>query len=205
MTIARVSMSIPFHSQLVDPSAPDFAGFRSLAEATHWQDRGCGIACLRMILEALNPAAALPRYGELVYEGLDINAYCERGWIHEGLVRLAAAHGVSGRAFRGASPKDVAGQILHDRPCIVSITAAFAGARKEASGRLLPPGGHLAVAFGYSQDEGGLGGFLVHHPSRSPQNNWQGKMVDRRSFELSFSGNFMAFGSAKASIEPCLE
>ena len=191
----RVSMAIPFRSQLVDLSAADLEGFRSISDARHWQERGCGIACVRMILEALRPDAPLPRYGEMVYEGLEMNACCERGWIHEGLIRLARAHGVSGRAFRRTRAEDVADQIRGDRPCIVSVTAAFEGGNADEAGRPLPPGGHLAVAFGYSQDETGLQGFLVHHPSSWPGYNWPAKWVDGQSFERSFSGNFMAFGS----------
>lgn len=194
MKCDRVSMPIPFRSQMVDLSA-DMEGFHSVSDARHWQERGCGVACLRMIVEALRPDAPSPRYGEMVYEGLEMNAYCERGWIHEGLVRLACAHGVSGRAYRRARAEDVAEQIRGDRPCIVSITAAFEGGRADEAGRPLPPGGHLAVAFGCSQDERGLRRFLVHHPSSWPEYNWAEKWVDRQSFEQSFSGNFMAFGS----------
>ena len=196
-TIKRVSRMIPFHSQLVDFSTSDLEGFRSIEDAKYWQERGCGIACLRMVVEAFRPLAEVSRYGEMVYEGLNTNAYCERGWIHEGLVRLARARGVPGHAFRSANSKDVAAQILQDRPCIVSVTAAFQGGCKDSTGHLLPPGGHLAVVFGYGQNESGLQGFLVHHPSSWPEYNWPEKMVDLRSYEQSFSGNFMAFGSGK--------
>lgn len=189
-------MAVPFRSQLVHLAAADLEGFRSLSDATFWQERGCGIACLLMILGALRPAAGSPRYGDMVYEGLEKNAYCDRGWIHDGLVRLACDHGVSGEAFRGARAKDVADQIRSNRPCIVSITAAFEGGKTDESGSRVLKGGHLAVVFGYAEESGEVREFLVHHPSSWPRYNWPDRWVDGLSFDRSFSGNFMAFGAA---------
>jgi hypothetical protein len=189
-------MAIPFFTQLVDLSAADLEGFRSIADARYWQERGCGAACLRMILAALRSPAALPRYGDMVYHGLAMNAFCDRGWIHDGLVRMARSYGVNGSAFRHACAEDVAEQIARDHPCIVSITAGFEGCQPGPSGRALPSGGHLAVAFGCRyDDDNAVQGFLVHHPSSWPEYNWREKIIGIRSFEQSFSGNFMAFGT----------
>jgi hypothetical protein len=106
--VTEIAIPIPFYSQRVDFKSENLEGFRSPEDAIYWQERGCGIACLKMILDGFRISDDLPlvpSYGELLHRGLDMGAYCERGWIHTGLVRLANEYGIQGTAFRQSQTK----------------------------------------------------------------------------------------------------
>lgn len=48
--IIKVSYPIPFYTQKVDFNDVNLQGFRSKEDAEYWQERGCGIASVKMII-----------------------------------------------------------------------------------------------------------------------------------------------------------
>lgn len=50
-SILKVPYPIPFYTQGVDFTDDSLQGFNSIQEAEHWQDRGCGIASVRMVID----------------------------------------------------------------------------------------------------------------------------------------------------------
>ena len=172
-------------------------GFPSEAEAEHWRLRGCGIACLRMVLDA--HAAPSETYWSLVTEGVERGAYCDRGWIHQGLVDMAAQRGIPGRAYRRSQLTDVVDELESGRLVIASVSVCFRGGQTSPTGDRYPSGGHLVLVTGVRRSGSELEAFRVHHPSATPANNWANRWVDVPAVEASFSGNYLAFDPAPAS------
>lgn len=194
--ILKVSYPIPFYTQQVDFSEVNLQGFKSKQEAEHWQERGCGIASVKMIIDGFQKYRGLKfseSYGELVYKGIEMGAYCERGWIHKGLVDLAKEYNVLGKTFRQSNLNDVLLEIVKDRPCITSVTVGFNGGKINNNGDVIPKGGHLIVVLGAVRENGELKGFVVNHPSSYSEFNWENHFINVEDFERSFSGAFMSF------------
>lgn len=49
--IIKVPYPIPFYTQIVDFTDQSLQGFKNEEEAKYWQDRGCGIASIKMIID----------------------------------------------------------------------------------------------------------------------------------------------------------
>lgn len=188
----------PLISQI--PATGD--GFPTQDLADHWRPRGCGIACLRMILTTYGIDHG--SYWSLVSQGLDAEAYCDRGWIHQGLIDIAARHGVTGSAHRGRTVIDLQHELCAGRLVIASVTVCFRGGqpRPGPPGAVYQPGGHLVLVTGVEVGERDDPiRFRVHHPSATEANNLSDHWVDREPFEASFNGNYLAF-AASPSIRP---
>ena len=149
-----------------------------------------------MIIDGLRHSQGLPSgptYGDLVYRGLEIGAYCDRGWIHTGLVKLANEHGIEGKAFRQSTVPRMLAEIQKDRPCIASVTIRLQGRLRRADGQLWRPGGHLSVVVGYEKEDNDVTAVIVNHPSSWSEYNWECRPIELERFEASFSGAFMSF------------
>jgi len=149
--IVKVSYLIPFYTQRVDLDDANLQGFKSKQEAEHWQVRGCGIVCIKMIIDGIQIHRDLKfceSYGELVYKGVEMGAYCDRGWIHKGLVELAKEYYIAGQTFRHSNAHDVLIEIEKDRPCIASVSVGFNGGKINSNGEVIKAGGHLIVVVG---------------------------------------------------------
>jgi hypothetical protein len=119
----------PYESLAEDPVAQELSNV--------WSGRSCGIACVSMIL--LRRLGIYVRFKDLLWLGLDLNAYCARGWIHAGLSRLLGRFGIRAEAMplprEGVEEKLRAGCLV-----IVSVSHKLPidGAR----------GGHLILLHG---------------------------------------------------------
>lgn len=199
--VLKVSYPIPFYTQQVDFNDVNLQGFKSKQEAEHWQERGCGIASIKMVIDGFQRDQGLKlseAYGELVYKGLKMGAYCDRGWIHKGLVELAKEYKILGQTFRRSNVNEVLSEIDKDRPCITSVTVGFKGGEMNNRGEVIQPGGHLIVVIGAVRENGELQGFIVNHPSSSSELNWENHFVNIEAFKRSFSGAFMSFWMRKS-------
>ncbi|MEM9611677.1 MAG: C39 family peptidase [Actinomycetota bacterium] len=194
------SSSTPKHREVVVPSAGLISqiprlgdGFPTEELAAHWRPRGCGIACLRMVLTSFG--VEHDSYWSLIEEGLNADAYCDRGWIHQGLVELAERRGVAGVSIRHADVDRLVGRLGRGDLVIASVTACFRGGQPEpeADGAPYAPGGHLVLVKGARFDGDRVLDLLVHHPSATEANNLADHWVSAERFTPSFSGNFMAF------------
>jgi hypothetical protein len=176
---------IPFYSQIVNYQGED-SGFPD-AEIERWQDNGCGIASLRMVLDHLKQAR--PSYWELLSRGVVIGGYIEAGWIHQKLLELGREYGVDGVTRRRQSYSDLVAIVKTGSLCIVSVTVGFWGGQTDPrTGQPFRPGGHLVVA--YINEQGDL---ACHHPSSRPEGNKENWVVDAERWERSMSGNLIEF------------
>ena len=174
--------------------------FPSAELADHWRQRGCGIACIRMVLKSFGVQP--DPYWPLIQEGLEADSYCDRGWVHQGLVDMAQRRGILGQAKRNATAQDVAVEIAQGALAIASVTVCFRGGQHNPSddGRCYRSGGHLVLVTGVTTDHTGEPArFRVHHPSATEHNNWANRWVNVTAFTASFSGSYMAFGPASAT------
>jgi hypothetical protein len=180
----------PFISQMPLPGD----GFPSPADAEHWRTRGCGIACLRMVLAGLTGEAG--GYWSLVAEGLRRDAYCDRGWIHQGLVAMARDRGIDARSRRATGPADVAADVMAQAAVVASVTPCFKGGQLSVTGAARPRGGHLVLVNGVRLDEHRRpAAFRVHHPSATAEHNWQDRWIGAAAFDRSFNAAHMVFRS----------
>jgi hypothetical protein len=187
-----VKRIIPFYSQIFDRYEDDLYGFNSLAEMKYWEGRSCGVLCLKMVMEGLsNERIYSP--GELIQKGISLNAYCDKGWIHKGLVKLASSYGFSGQDFRSSTISDLCNEIDQNRVCIASVTPRFLGGEKNLkTGEYYRKYGHLVVVFGYTLENSSIKSLIVHHSSFKEEYNWPNKLFEVEDYNKSFSGNFIS-------------
>jgi len=182
-----------FRSQMVDDWERD--GFPSKEIGAHWAPKGCGIACLRMLLEFSLAARGLvlqDRYWDLIKRGVDQGAYCSKGWIHRGLLHLAQPYGLAGECHRAKDINAVFDAIKRRSICIVSVSLAFRGG-ESARGEPIGKGGHLILVYGIAANDDGTEQLICHHPSSYPDLNWPDYKIDNEKFINSFSGSFIEF------------
>mgnify|MGYP002734838075 CR=1 FL=1 len=147
--------------------------------ADYWGESICGLACLRMIMGHFQIPVVSPY--ELLVEGIRLNAYCEKGWIHQGLANIASKYGL--KAFPLAIKDGEALEELLSKkgPVIVSVTGQL-----PEDGR---KGGHLIVACGRYQ-ENGIQMIAFRDPSRWGKTN---SNVSEKRFLSSFTGRGIVF------------
>jgi hypothetical protein len=146
-----MKLTVPYYSQYLDVTNPE------------WQNRACGVVCLKMLLEA--KGAQVPSLDEMIAQGDAIGAYGESGWKHDGLVALAKQYGVklSCAEWRQSETKSldelnqdgintILRQLEAGSPVIVSIIKNF-----EIRDKF-----HMVLVVGAEMDEGIVKGFYYH-------------------------------------------
>lgn len=191
----NVVKELPFYTQLMNEENWRREGFPSLEEAESWTMRGCGIASLRMVLDGLGCSCG--GQGEMISRGLAAGAYKEgTGWIHWGLAHMAGGFGVFGEARRNGTAEDLKKDLEKGFLCIVSITPFFQYGKTRPDGSFYGKGGHLIPVYGYTQKNGVLKAFLLHHPSAFQEKNRDHWEIALEDFLPSFSGNYIRFRKA---------
>jgi hypothetical protein len=182
-----------FYSQMVVDWKRD--GFSSEEIGASWAPRGCGITCLRMLLEFSLQARGLTlqdSYWDLIKRGVDEGAYGSNGWIHNGLLKLARPYGLDGECHRRKDARSVFEAVRRGSLCIVSVSLAFRGGEC-INGKTIEKGGHLILVYGIDTRDDGTEQLICHHPSSYPDLNFRDCRIDNEKFVKSFSGNFIEF------------
>lgn len=132
LMIPIMPYNVPLYSQISDISS------------VAWQQKGCGVADVAMIVEFYKPNTTSVQ--KVLEEAIKIGAYQKNvGWKHAGLAALAVKHGLVGRTFDFSklTKEDAFSQfkdILEEGPMIASIHRGF---------NPKSPYGHLIVATGF--------------------------------------------------------
>jgi hypothetical protein len=192
---------VPFYSQRLHEENYATEGFASIAEAVHWSERICGLACLKMAASALLPEHGVPSLKELLDSGLAIGAYREDvGWLHRGLIRLGGGYGLKGdNEAVGDNLFRIASYIARQRLVIASVTVGFEAGKvysqKDGSHYAMPRGGHLVLIYGVTIKDGKVESLTLHHPSSDKDYERPSLVVQASDFARSFStrGNIMYF------------
>jgi len=149
------------------------SGAQNPEEYSYWVERACGVACLKMCIDALGgPHRSLIEWARL---GVQRGGYLIRttedgvaqeiGWIHKNLAGMAVEAGLHAVA-KDASVEEICDLIREDSLVIVSISY-------EAGDDRLPitkKGGHLMVVVGFEKDDEKILAMYVNNPSgRRPE------------------------------------
>lgn len=127
--------NVPLYSQISDISSVE------------WQQKGCGVADLAMIIEFYKPKTTSVQ--KVLEEALSGGAYEKNvGWKHDGLAALAVKHGLVGRTYDLSSlDKNTAfsqfQDIIKEGPAVASIHRGF---------NPKSPFGHLVVITGFDEN-----------------------------------------------------
>ena len=175
-----------------DPRWEEF-GARDREEYAYWSWKACGIASLKMAVEALGvPARPMM---EWIEEGVADGAFLssERagegkpsGWIHKSLVELARRHGLDGECVPRADLKDIASAIDAGRLVIASVSHELG-----EWGEITGSSGHLVVVHGYSRLEGEVEGVMINNPSGRFPELRQDCWLSAERFSSGFSGRLI--------------
>jgi len=157
-------LTVPFYSQYVDISDP------------YWIIRSCGITCVKMALDYFG--AKTPALGDLIKEAVEMGAYGDSGWYHDGLVAVAEKYGAE--AYRKEDMDNKSGYlelrnaIAEGGVAIVSVVQRLLGRKKY----------HQVLLIGYREDENGLRGFYYHDPASSDHEQGRGLYVSLDVFKV---------------------
>jgi hypothetical protein len=175
--------TIPYYAQVASPELaqaifgdgmpaqedPRWAesGAKDPEEYAYWTDRACGVACVKMVVEAfggpVNPLVAWARAGvELggyLTESRQDGSLAERGWLHAALATLITRAGffAEPRAMEIAEFPD-----LFTRGYLLIASVSYQiGTRLPITRR----GGHLVVVSGAEMMDEHLEAIYVQNPS----------------------------------------
>ncbi len=182
-----------------DPRWPEF-GADSPEDYEYWAWKACGIAALKMAVEALG----LPRRTMMdwIREALAAGGFIHEenvapgkpsGWIHSALARLATDSGIQADCAAPVDLPRLAAVIDNGGLVIASVSYELGTAAPITRNR-----GHLVLAHGYSTVDSAVEALLVNNPSgRSPElrrNCW----IPAARFAAAFSGRIISIGPAGA-------
>jgi hypothetical protein len=180
----RLPYSVPYYAQIASPELaeaifcdgldprldPHWAesGAADPQEYAYWVERACGVACLKMSVEALGgPRRSLVDWAKL---GLERGGYLIRkgengetqevGWVHSALANMAREEGLRAHAAP-ANLAEIVEMLRAGRLVIASVSY-------EAGDDRIPithKGGHLMVVCGAELEDGELRALIVNNPS----------------------------------------
>ncbi len=206
----RLPYAVPYYAQVASPELasaifvegfdpardPRWAesGAESPREYAWWVERACGVACLKMCVEALGgPRRSLVAWGRL---GLEQGGYLVRtapdgsqhevGWVHGALAKLARAEGLHAQA-RAASLDDIAAELRRGRLVIASVSYEAGDDRLPITHR----GGHLMVVVGAELSAGRPSAFWVNNPSGRRAELQAGARLGVERFAQAYSGRII--------------
>ncbi len=205
----QVPYIVPFTAQVASPELtqaifgdhqpaetdPRWAetGATSPQEYAYWTDRACGIACVKMVVEAFGgPKRPLM---EWIQAGLAINGYLvqttpegaqeERGWIHRSLAQLIEQAGYQAQA-QAATLQDIVAQIRLGNLVIASVSYEI-GTPKPVTRK----GGHLVVVLGAVLEDNQLTHVIINNPSGRTQILQQAAEIPIDRFSAGYTGRII--------------
>lgn len=170
------------------------SGAASTSEYAYWVERACGVACLKMCLEALGgPVRPLIEWARL---GVQKGGYRpEVGWVHGVLAGMAREAGFPARSM-GADLPEIVQCLKEGRLVIASVSHEAGDERIPVTKR----GGHLMVVVGAECVAGEPRSFLVHNPS-GRRREWRAyASLGTERFASAFSGRIITVGPRNGPI-----
>jgi hypothetical protein len=182
--IIRLPYAIPYYAQIASPELAEAifvqgldptldprwaeSGAETPQEYAFWVERACGVACLKMCVEALGgpvyslvdwARAGMKRGGYLIHHD-ERGSPHEVGWIHSALADLAREVGLTAEA-KPASLNEIVDHL--QLGCLVIASVSY-----EAGDDRLPitkKGGHLMVVAGAECEANAVLALYVYNPS----------------------------------------
>ena len=175
-------------------------GARDPQEYAYWTERACGVACLKMCVEALGgPVRPLLEWART---GVARGGYRidqdergrphERGWVHRILAELMVEEGLSASALA----LDLADFPIHLRAGQMMIASVSFEVGDDLP--VTRKGGHLVVVSGVQVMEGRPTAFWIHNPSGRSSELRAGARIPADRFAQGYSGRAILVGPASA-------
>jgi hypothetical protein len=213
--VIRLPYPVPYYAQIashelaesifvhgMDPALdPRWAesGADTPQEYAYWVERACGVACLKMCVEALGgpkrslvdwARVGLERGGYLIRRN-DDGSTCEVGWVHGVLVEMARENGLIAEAHP-ASLEEIPAYLRQGHMVIASVSY-------EAGDDRLPitkQGGHLMVVIGAECVDGRPHAFYVNNPSGRRKELQANARLSLERFAAAYSGRVIVISHA---------
>jgi len=175
----KVIHTVPFFSQRSEHEWQE-RGFGTVEDAVSWQERSCGIACIKMVLD-MHPEYSGQRFADMIGEMKDKGIYRERvGCVHQGIADELNARMIDAQSMKITSIERIKDLVDKGNILIVSIGVGFSDGRKS---------GHLVPLIGYIEEGSGVISFVVHYSSSWASHEQAERQVDAGRFMEHFSGN----------------
>jgi len=211
----RLTYPVPYFAQIASPELAEAifvygmdpaqdprwaeSGAETPGEYAYWVERACGVACLKMCVEALGgPVRSLvgwarlgvERGGYLVRHDAGGNAQ-ELGWVHGVLAEMARENGLTAD-YHPASLEEIVVDLRQGRMVIASVSC------EAGDDRLLitKQGGHLMVVIGVDCADGHPCAFYVNNPSGRRTELQAGARLSLERFAAAYSGRVIVIGRA---------
>ncbi len=212
----RLPYPVPYHAQIASPQLAEAifvqgldptldprwaeSGADSPQEYAYWVERACGVACLKMCVEALGgpqrtliqwARTGLERGGYLIRYAENGDAH-EVGWIHSALANLAIETGL--QAMASAASLDEIVAFLQQGYLVIASVSYEAGDDRLP---ITKKGGHLMVVTGADYDKSGPLAFIVNNPSGRKTELQAGARLPIARFAPAYSGRVICLRGAQ--------
>ena len=211
----RLPYDVPYYAQVASPELAEAifvhgmdpaqdprwgeSGAGTPQEYAYWVERACGVACLKMCVEALGgPRRSLVDWARL---GLERGGYLIRyaengdahevGWVHGALAEMAQEIGLTAEA-RGAGLEEILAYLRGGRMVIASVSYEAGDDRLS----ITKQGGHLMVVLGADCLDGRPQAFYVNNPSGRRAELQAGARLPLERFAAAYSGHIIVIGRA---------
>lgn len=145
-----------------DPQWQQF-GFATKQEAVYWMQRGCGIACIKMLVDFTGKILS---FADLTGQGVQLGGYDTRndkGWYYKPLLELGKKHGLQGVTTSHCTNDELANGIIQHKFYIASVNPQIIRGDKIITST--QKSGHLILVIGVRVTRGAVAGFYIHNPS----------------------------------------
>lgn len=211
----RLPYIVPYHAQIASPELAESifvngmdpaldprwaeSGAETPQEYAYWVERACGVACLKMCIEAAGGPArslvdwarqGLERGGYLIRHNEADGSIHEVGWVHRALVEMAQENGLAAEALP-ASLEEIPAYLRQGKMVIASVSYQAGDDRLEITHR----GGHLMVVIGAECIDGNPQAFYVNNPSGRRAELQTGARLPLERFAAAYSGRIIVMGN----------
>ncbi len=174
------------------------SGADTAEEYAYWCTRACGVACVKMIVEALGgPEQSLVAWaqagaaaGGYLSELRPDGSSAERGWLHSALADLIRAQGFWAEP-RAATLADFPDYLRQGVLLIASASYEIGSSRP-----VTRKGGHLVVVYGIELEQDAVSMVILNNPSGRTEALRGGARIPAGRFAEAFSGRVILAGKA---------
>jgi hypothetical protein len=209
----RLPYPVPYYAQIASPELAESifvhgmdpaqdprwaeSGAETPQEYAYWVERACGVACLKMCVEAAGgpmrslvdwARLGLERGGYLVRHNADGSIH-EVGWVHGVLAEMAQESGLTAES-RAASVEEIPAYLRQGRMVIASVSYEAGDDRLSITRQ----GGHLMVVVGAECVDGRLHALYVNNPSGRWAELQAGARLPLERFAAAYSGRVIIAG-----------
>ena len=211
----RLPYPVPYYAQIASPELAESifvhgmdpaqdprwaeSGAETPQEYAYWVERACGVACLKMCVEALGgPRRSLVDWARL---GMERGGYLIRyadngdahevGWVHGALAEMVQEIGLWAEA-RPSDLEEIPAYLRQGRMVIASVSYEAGDDRLS----ITKQGGHLMVVIGADCLDGRPQAFYVNNPSGRRAELQAGARLSLERFAAAYSGRVIVIGRA---------